>query len=349
MPISTCPAVDPFGIFPRFVRFLTGLAALAGFFSGATAAPRTEELTQAQIEERLADAAGPLREFVRTLESSMRSGAIADAEALVDRDAILTRATQRVFFDGDKIVRDLFCDSTRRAWDERGVTRDYAGTKFRFLRARILNGRAGLLFRSSGKDGQMNYALFTLHEPVSGEFRIADIFVVGLNEFLSDTLHRTWINIATGFLGDEANQIKGVNPDYVAHIGEIAEMSRQMNAGKYEEVLKSVKALPASVQRERTVLLLRMEAAERVSIEERNAVFAAWLAAYPDEMELPLKFVDFYSSQHRWNDAERVLRGLMARLGDDAMLKMELGRIMFRRQHEQGLISAAELSARKAP
>jgi len=346
MPILTRPALDPFGILPRVVRFVIGLAVLAGFFSGAAAAPQILEMTQVQIEARLGEAGGPLREFVRTVEKSMGSGAIAETELLVDRDAILTRATQRLGFEGDQIVRDLFCDSTRRAWDERGVTRDYAGTKFRFLRARTLGGRAGLLFRSSGRDGAMNYALFTLHEPVAGEFRIADIFVVGLNEFLSDTLRRTWLNVAAGFLGDEANQIKGVNPDYVAHISEIAEMSRQLNSGKFEEVLKSVKALPESVQCERTILLLRMEAAERVSIEERNAVYAAWLAVYPDEMELPLKFVDFYSTQHRWDDAERVLRGLISRLGEDAMLKMELGSVMFRRQHEQALISAAGLSAR---
>src|SRR5687767_7448813 len=136
MPILTRPAVDPFGILPRVVRFVIGLAVLAGFFSGAAAAPQILEMTQAQIEARLGEAGGPLREFVRTLEKSMGSGAIAESELLVDRDAILTRATQRLSFEGDQIVRDLFCDSTRRAWDERGVTRDYAGTKFRFLRAR---------------------------------------------------------------------------------------------------------------------------------------------------------------------------------------------------------------------
>lgn len=346
MPLPARPALDPFGIFPRLVRFMTGLAVLACFFKGAAAAPQIQEMTQVRIEERLADPGGPLRAFVRTLENSMASGSIGEAEALVDRDAILTRATQRLFFKGDQTVRDLFCDSTRRAWDERGVTRDYARTKFRFLRARTLGGRAGLLFRSSGRDGAVNYALFTLHETGPGNFRIADIFVVGLNEFLSDTLRRTWLNVAAGFLDGDAAKIQGVNPDYVAHIGEIAEMSRQLNNGKFEEVLKLVKALPETVQNERTVLLLRMEAAERVSIEERNAVYAAWLVVYPDEMELPLKFVDFYSTQSRWDDAERVLRGLIERLGPDAMLKMELGSVMFRRQHEQSLLSTAGLSSR---
>ena len=340
------PAADPNGFLPRFVRFIVGLVALVGFFSGADAAPKIADLTQSEIEARLGEAGGSLQKFVTTLEESLLSGQIADTENLVDRDAILTRATQHLYFEGDETVRDLFCDSTRRAWDERGITRDYAGTKFRFLRATTMGARGGLLFRSSGKNGSINYALFTLNEIEPGDYRISDIFIVGLNEFLSDTLRRTWLNVAAGFLGDKAATIKGGNRDYVAHIGEIAAMSRELNDGKFEEVLKAARALPVSVQRERTILLMCMDAAERISIEERNAVYAEWLRAYPDEMDLPLKFVDFYVTQHRWDDAERVLRGLISRLGEDAMLKMELGSVVYRREYEKAQVAATGLSVR---
>lgn len=346
MPRPTRPHADPHGFFCRFLRFFTGLAVVAGFFSGAKASPQTGEMGQRQIELQLADENSSLRTFVRVLERSLLTGDLQTAEAVVDQDAILTRATQHLYFEGDTVVRDIFFDSTKRAWTERGVTRDYCNTRFRFLRPLTLKGRAGLLFRSSKRDGGINYTLFTLNERKPGNYSIADIFVVGLNEFLSDTLRRTWLNVAAGFLGDEAGAIKGVNPEYVAHIGEIAELSRQMNSGNFEEALKLARALPASLQLERTVLLIRMEAAERISITERNAAYEDWLAAYPDEMELPLKLVHFYSSQNRWNDAERVLRGLMARLGGDAVLKMELGTVMFRRDQERARVANAGLSVR---
>jgi hypothetical protein len=340
------PSFDPFGFTPRLARLMTGLLALTLFFTGADAMnPGPAEMNREQIEKQLSDATGPLREFVKTLEKSLLSGNLEVAESFVDRGSILARATRGAAFDGDDVVRDIFCESTLRAWDERGVTRDYAGTRFRFLRCHTLAGRDGLLFRSSKRDGTVNYALFTLRESGPAQFRITDIFVVGLNEFLSDTLRRTWLNVAAGFLGDEAHTVEGVNPTYIAHIGEVAQLSRDMNAGKYEEVLRAARLLPASVQSERTVLLLRMEAAEHVSIAERNAVYAAWLESYPDEMELPLKFIDFYVNQHRWDDAERVIRGLMGRLGEDAMLKMELGSVMFRRRHEEQMISASALTA----
>jgi len=346
MTTTTSPALDPNGFLPRFIRFFTGLAVVAGFFSGANAAPRIAELNQTQIDARLAEENSPLRQFVTLLEESLLSGDISQAEVAVDRDAILSRATGGTSFEGDATVRQLFCDSTHRAWNERGVTQDYAGTKFRFLRSRTLNDRAGLLFRSSSSNGAINYALFTVNEQEPGDYRIADIFIVGLNEFLSDTLRRTWINVAAGFLGEEARNLKGVNIDYVSHINEIAALSRSLNQGQFEEALKAGARLPESVRRERSVLLMRMEAAERISAEARNAIYAEWLAAYPDEMELPLKFADFYVAQRRWDDAERVLRGLMGRLGGDAMLKMELGTVLYRREYEQSLVTASGLSAR---
>lgn len=343
---TTRPCLDPNGITARLLRFLTGLAVMAGFFSGASAAPQITDLTAAQIETALAKKDGTMHRFIAALEHSMLTGNIAAAEGLVDRDAILTRATQRVHFEGDATVRELFCDSTQRAWNERGVTRDFANTRFRFLRAREFGGRAGLLFRSASKGGAVNYAMFTINETTPGDYRVSDIFVVGLNEYMSDTLRRTWLNVAAGFLGDEADQIKGVNPDYVAHIADVAQASRLMNAGKYEQALQISQSLPAAVQRERSVLLVQIEAADHISSSARREAYGAWLAAYPNEQELPLKLVEYYSSERRFDDAERVLRGLMDRIGPDTLLMRELGSLMFRRDHEKGYPEKNALSAK---
>jgi hypothetical protein len=338
------PKMDPHGIAARFLRILTGLAVLAGFFSGASAAPRIADLTRAELDAGLAEENGPLRRFIATFEHAMVSGKIEGAEAMVDQDAILTRATQRVHFEGDETVRELFCDSTRRAWNERGVTRDFAGTRFRFLRSREFGGRAGLLFRSASNAGAVNYALFTVNQVTPGDYRVSDIFVVGLNEYMSDTLRRTWLNVAAGFLGEDSGEIKGVNPEYVAHIGDVAQASRLMNAGKYEQALKISRELPESVRRERSVLLVQIEAADRISTAARRDAYAAWLTAYPDEQELPLKLVEFYSSERRYDDAERVLRGLMERVGPDTLLKRELGQLLFRRAHEKAIVAKAAVS-----
>ncbi len=343
MPQAVHLRLDPHGIAARLLRILTGLAVFAGFYSGATVSAKVADLTRAQLDAALTEEAGPVSQMVRTLEYAMMSGQAEPAEALVDRAIILARATGSVQFDGDAEVRQLFCDSTERAWNERGVMRDFKGTKFRFLHTRELGGRPGLLFRSTNSQGAVNFVLFTVSEARPGEFRITDMFVVGLNEFLSDTLCRTWLNVAAGFLAEDEGELEGVNPEYVKHIGEVAQASRLLNAGKFEEALKVTKSLPLSVQRERSVLLVRIEAADRISTSERRAAFAAWLEVYPDEQELPLKLVEFYSSQRRYSDAERVLRDLMDRIGPDLQLKRELGSILFRQEHDKSVVARAAL------
>jgi hypothetical protein len=327
--------VDPNGILARIVRFVAGLAVLAGFLSGAHAGPEIPDLSAAQLEKRLSQRDGKLQQFIRVIEKSLITGDINAAEALVDRESLLGRATARLGIADEDALRNVFADSTQRAWDQRGVLRDYAKSRFRFLRTRTLGGRSGLLFRSSTRANGMNYALLTINETKPGGFRISDVFVVGLNEYLSSTLRRTYRNVAAGFLaGEDDAAVPGVNGAYVKNIAQIAAMSRELQAGHYEKVLLTLKDLPVAVQSERGLLLMRMEAAEHVSVDERDSAYAAWLAVYPDEMELPLKFADFYVTHRQWDNAERVLRGLLTKLGPDAMLKNELGTVMFRREHD---------------
>src|SRR5690349_15096311 len=121
MPNTNRPALDPFGILSRVLRFVIGLAVLVtAFGGGAIAAPQTDELTQAQLEERLQKKDGTLSVFIDKLERSIHSGDISVAENLIDRNAILNRATRQITFEKDETVRDLFTDSTKRSWDERG-------------------------------------------------------------------------------------------------------------------------------------------------------------------------------------------------------------------------------------
>lgn len=340
-------AVDPFGILARIVRVVAGMAVMAGFLSGAMAGPEIPDLSASKLSARLAGQEGRIQKFIRTMETALVSGNLAEAEALVDRDSLLGRATANLGIPEEESLRQVFEDSTRRAWDERGVLRDYSNTRFRFLRVRTLGGRPGLLFRSSARQGGMNYALFTLNETADGELRVSDIFVVGLNEFLSSTLRRTYKNVAAGFMKELGDDVPGVNKSYVQNIQKVASVSRDLQAGNYEAALIALKQLPAEVQKERSVLLMRLEAAEHISIDERDGAYTTWLESYPDEMELPLKFADFYVSHRRWDDAERVLRGLIEKLGSDSIIKTELGTVLFRKTHDQLWSGpAASLSAR---
>ena len=242
-----------------------------------------------------------------------------------------------------KIIRDLFSDSTRRTWEENGITRDFAGTNFRFLRIRTYKDRSGLLFRSAGENGSLNFFCFVLSETAPHDFRVIDIYTMGINEYASETLRRTYCHLVASLLGEEGRQFTKDNGAYVNSIEAVAAISQQLKAGAWEDVLNSAAALPPAVKSERSVLLMRLKAAENYSVTSQAKVMEDWLKAFPDEMDLPLKLAGHYTTQERWDDAERVVKRLLESTGGDARLMLQLGSINYRREQSQRQMQSTAL------
>ncbi len=325
----------------RAVKMLVSALAVLLLTGGATVSAKTPELTEAQLQSRLADPASGLRDFISLVEQSMITGEMWPVEDLIDQKAILNRATDAVQIPGVRSMREIFADSTQHAWETLGITRDFAGSNFRFLRVRTFKNRSGLLFRSAGEKSSLNFFCFTIHEVAPRDYRITDIYTAGLNEYTSETLRRTYINLAASVLGDAGRSLTSDNGAFVDSLEEIAAISQLLKAGEYSQVLEACTALPPAVQRDRSVLLIRLEAAEQYSVTSRAEVLEDWLKAYPDEMELPLKLADHYLTQERWNDAERVVTRLLESTGGDARLQLQLGNINWRRDRDQRLLQAA--------
>jgi hypothetical protein len=325
----------------RSVKILVSALAVLLLTGGTKVSAEPIELSSKQLEAKLANPKSGLRDFISLIEKSMISGEMAAVEGAIDQQAILARATSGIDIAGAKTMRQLFFDSTQQAWQENGITRDFAATNFRFLRIRTFKDRAGLLFRSAGPNGSLNFFCFNVSEPTPRGFLINDIYTIGINEYTSETLRRTYRHLAASMLGEEGRQLSDDDGAFVASLEKIAAISQQLKASQWEEVLEACAALPPSVQRNRSILLLRLEAAENYSISSRSAVLEDWLKAYPDEMELPLKLADHYLTQERYDDAERVVTRLLERTGGDARLQLQLGGINYRRERDKRLLQAA--------
>ena len=321
----------------RTVKCLVGALALFLIAGGSPVSAKTTDLTAAQLTAKLADPASGLQEFVTLIEKSMIAGEMLPVEALIEHQVILDRATDSVQAAGVATLKTLFADSTLQNWQENGITRDFAGTNFRFLRVRQFKNRAGLLFRSAGEKQALNFFSFTIHQFAPRDYRITDIYTAGLNEYTSETLHRTYLHLAASVLGEAGRALSPDKGAFADSLEQVAALSQLLKAGQWAEVLEAAAALPPAVQHDRSVLLMRLEAAENYSVTSRAEVLEDWLAADPDEMNLPLKFADHYLTQERWDDAERVLSHLLERTGGDARLQLQLGNINWRRDRDRRL------------
>lgn len=319
----------------RFSRLLVSVIAMVFCFSGERPLVAAAELSETELSARLKVKGSSLDQFVTRLETEITRGDMAWAEGIVDREAILDRATSAG--EDAAEVRQIFTEGTRKAWEEKGLLNEYQGTNFRFLRSRSFARRPGLLFRSSGENGSLNYCMLTIAEPLPGEFRITDIYVLGVNEFMSDTLGRTWGHLVASLGGHDSTS------PYVQNLTRIANISGLVRDQQWKEAIDACKALPPDLRHDRNVMLLRIEAAEKYSIAERSEALTEWIQAIPDEMELPLKFVDHYTATERWDDAERVINGLMMRIGEDSRLNFQLGDVQWKRRQQMHWVEAAAL------
>jgi hypothetical protein len=305
-----------------------GLTASAGWAAG--------DLSATQLNERLTHADSALSLTVKAIETSVTAGNPKLLASLIDTDAVLATATADLGGPDVATVRKIFSDGTKQAWVNNNPANDYAGTLFRFLRVRSFHGRDGLLFRSENDTGNINYFLFVLGEPNAGEYRVRDIYTFGLNEFASTGLRRTYSHLLASFAKPEdAKKYSPIGQTYVDHLQDIANINRCLRDGKYAQAVGLWQSLPPEIQKERSVLMLRIDAAERISPQDRAVAMETWMKTYPDEMSLPLKIADYYMSQNRWSDAQKLLGKVIENVGGDSRMLFQLGQVAYN-SHRDG-------------
>ncbi len=329
-PLHHTKAATPSGVASLATRWsVAAVMALVGLgLSAGNAA--AADLTEAQLQDRLAHANSALSLTVKAIETSVTAGNPKLLISLIDTESVLATATANLGGPETATVRKIFSDGTKQAWVNNNPANDYAGTLFRFLRVRTFQDRSGLLFRSENESGNINYFLFVMGEPNAGEYRVQDIYTYGLNEFASSGLRRTYRHLLASFAkAEDAAKYSPIGQTYVDHLQDIANINRCLRDGKFSQAVGLWQALPPEVQKERSVLMMRLDAAERISPEERAVAMAEWLKVFPDEMSLPLKIADFYMAQNRWTDAQKLLGKVIDNVGGDSRMLFQLGQVAY--------------------
>lgn len=296
-------------------------------------------LTEAELSTSLEDEGGELAQFVSDIEQSISAGFHQTLTSAIDHDAILQRATSGVAPDSSvQRIRAMFERGTRSAWKQAPIARDYLGNHFKFLRPRTLRGHEGLLFRSSDDNGSLNYYLFLVGHDRGQGYRVRDIFVVGTSETLSTTLGRTFRHLVAEY-GESSNGQNEVSAAFVQSLTQIAAMTNAYRADEFEKVLELYEGLPSPAKREHKVLLMRVEASEHIDRRTLNAAMSTWSANFPGDHLLPLKYIDFYFANGKYDASAEVIRNLEQELGGDSYLKFRLGEVLLAKEEiPEGLL-----------
>ncbi len=301
-------------------------------------------LDRAALSARLGEQTCSLRGMVQRLEKTTTAGEPWYLNKCFDQEALIAMAVAsepgEVPSKSSAELQDIFAAGTRNAWEKNSPVMDFLGHELRFLRVWEIKGRSGLLFRSIAPNASLNYHLFCVAEPSNGDFRLVDFYSLGVNEFTSESLGRTYRQLHTHFvhgLGatDAAAIEAGIPLDekvrlakqYVESLPQIQLVNQALANRNGDAALEALLKLPEAIQQDRGMLLLRLDAAQLIGKKAQKEAMLYFSKIFPSIQDLPLRRAEISLDDQSWPEAQKQLQAALDLIGGDSHLQFQLGQI----------------------
>jgi hypothetical protein len=289
------------------------------------------------------------RKLATVFEQHIRRGEADQATQLIDWDVLLNRATAG--FGGSPEVKQTATEFTAGVLEtvrmSGGLATQVAaaveqGGSYRLLRTHRVDGQPRVLFRLLLPEGAgVNYHDLTFTRDAAGKLRISDVHLALSGEFLSDTLRRAYLPVVAKVSGLKLNERDAA---YVIHLDDLSKMVSEAGEERFSEALVIFRGLPAPLQADKNILLIRLQAAQKVSDEEYAQAIDDLVRQFPNDSSVALLTIDGYLLQGHFARALSSVDKLDQALGGDPYLNVLRAGI----HYQAGDLAAAEIAARKA-
>jgi len=263
-------------------------------------------------------------EFARKIESSI----LTDEGAWVDQNFDLVGLLETALKDvqGDPKRKDGFGRGVRESFQLGKATAEAVKEKGRytFIRTRSIGGKVRLLFRLVTPAG-FNYHDFLLGSSAKSGLAIVDLYIYTSGEWISQTFRRAFVTM----LASDPAGGKLRDNEYMKNLDKIQKMTALKNEGKNAEVLQVFASLPAGLKTDKTLLLMRCQAALEVGEKEAIEAIEAMRKVYPQDPALSLLSIQPFLSLKKYDQALACVDALEKETGGDPYLDYERGEIQF--------------------
>jgi len=282
------------------------------------------------------------RAFARKIEEGINRRDPKALDDVVDMEGLLDRATSGT--GADEKFRQGFVKGVSKTVNLGANIVGALGEdgSYKLLRVKLAGGNRTALFRMLSAQG-VNYHDFTVEKDPKGNLRITEVFVYLTGEPLGQTLRRFFLQASAG-QGGMLGKLLGWENDVVKNAGKLKEITEATQAGNAARAKKLYEGLPASMRKDRTVLVQRTQWAARLSEKEQVAAFAAIRKAFPDDPSMQFIGIDGLFLEKKFDEGVKVIDRLIESLGPDAHLTMLKGNFLM----EKGDLAGAAACDRKA-
>lgn len=294
------------------------------------AAPMAEVAAPTEADQWPSPSDDACAAFGSAFERAAQEANVASMNALIDWDVILQKVVGDTQVEGD-FEEDFVKGAKIGIAGANGFAGDVAktlqqGGSYKFLRARTRGGRASAVFRQLSEGGG-NYHEFLLALNPQGAVRAVDIYIYLVGDNTSTTMRRMYLPIVAEKNRSSLARLSGSDNDLVEHIAEIRDMKQGVLTGQYSQVLRIYGSLPESLRQDKSVLVIRAQAAMEVSDPEYLQALEDLRRLYPDDPCVALKSIDYFRLRKQYDRARESCDRVSEAVGGDPSMLVAKGHL----------------------
>lgn len=246
--------------------------------------------------------------FAGEIEASIKKGESAFLDNAFDKDEFIKKIDLGDYTEGKEFSEGVI-SKLNLGTQLTTILNDQ--DNFNFIKHYEKDGRHHVVFRLfTTKDGSLNYHDYELIK--SGKVcKIADAYIYLSGETLAETMHGMYANLYKKAVKNN-NSLGGLN--------DLKEIKDLLNRGKVKEAKDMYEALPASLKKNKTVLLINVFICSRLTEDDYNAAIQEFNRLYPNQPNMNLMMIDGYFIQKDYVKMLGAVNALDAQIDTDPLL-----------------------------
>lgn len=266
--------------------------------------------------------------LAHSIENSMKRRSAAKFNEAFDAEAMAARIQKA----GDNKINKLMLKGAVEGFREGSmgtqlVTSMGKGGSYELVKQYEKDNKQHVIFRLFSVDGKVNYHDLELVKK-KGQIRIADMFVYLSGENISTTMAQTLASMNENYDNmDKKSREK---------LGNLNEIRKALNAGKYEEAEKLYQQLPSVIKEQKMAKVIHISIASGLGEDVYMQALNDFERDYPHAPNLFLMKVDAYILKKNYQGAMHAVNQLDSLIDKDHFLDYYRGLVSNLMQDKDG-------------
>jgi tetratricopeptide (TPR) repeat protein len=310
----------------RFV-VMFGLIGLAGCSSKPNA-NAVAEVTPEALHSGPPVTADDAKQFAVSLENALKNGSAPVAESLFRMNEIVERSASDLNFRPQMIsaFRKGIAGPGGGGIQQQIMGEIQKGGSYKLLRIREIDGTFRPLFRFISPDQGVNYHEFTLNRYPDGKIGASDIYIYLTGERFTQTIRKLLIPLAKEANRGVLDRVKGSERLLIDNGPKLEQLAKSARSAENSaQALAVYRSLPDELLKSKSVQVLAMLIAQRVSDDDYQIEMERFRSNHPNDPAVDFVSIDYFLMKKEYDKSIGCIDRLDQAVGGDPFLNFLRG------------------------